>query len=406
MLKLDAVDLEKMFLLHKVNFNFVLSISIIGGKMSRYHLKNGRKYKKRRALVVAATVLSIVAIVMAVYLFLNRDNVTGASKAGDSTHTGSSQTAATQTGPGTAANSAATNSGSAGSTGQPSDSTANGSNSDLNGVTTQAHGYLPKIGTAAKSGRMDELKKIITDYTSKLPGRYGVTYIDLATGEMVNVNDQIEYIAASTSKLPINMVLFKDIEAGKVSLEDKLVYKEEDLEYGTGIIQNSPYGTEYTVRETSKLAIRKSDNCGVNMIIRQVGIENVRKYLTDLGGKVYYGKTHRSCPYDMALVARDMYSHYLDNEAVYGELIDNLENTDWNDRISAKLTGVKVAHKIGNQTKTANDVGIVFGKHPYVLSVMTEDVDFGTACNNIAALSKKIFDFEEAYAAETPVQAK
>ena len=67
---------------------------------------------------------------------------------------------------------------------------------------------------------------------------------------------------------------------------------------------------------------------------------------------------------------------------------------------------MKVAHKIGNQTKTANDVGIVFGKHPYVLSVMTEDVDFGTACNNIAALSKKIFDFEEAYAAETPVQAK
>ncbi len=367
--------------------------------MSRYHMKNGRKYKKRRALVVAATVLSIVAIVMAVYLFLNRDNVTGASRSGDTTQTGSSQTAVTQTGPGAAANSDATNSGSADSTGQTSDSTANG-------VTTQAHGYLPKVGTVAKSGKMEEMKKIITDYTSKLPGRYGVTYIDLATGEMVNVNDQVEYIAASTSKLPINVVLFKDIEAGKVSLEDKLVYKEEDLEYGTGIIQNSPYGTQYTVRETSKLAIRKSDNCGVNMIIRQVGIENVRKYLADLGGKVYYGKTHRSCPYDMALVAQDLYRHYLDNEAVYGELINNLENTDWNDRISAKLTGVKVAHKIGNQTKTANDVGIVFGKHPYVLSVMTEDVDFGTACSNIAALSKKIFDFEEAYAAESPVQAK
>ncbi len=364
--------------------------------MSRYHFKNGSRYKKRRALVVTTTVLSVVAIVMAAYIFLNRDNVTGASKSGDSAQTGNSQAVATQTVPADAAN----------STKKPADSTAAAANSDVNGVTTQAHGYLPKVGSIAKSGRMEELKKIITDYTSKLSGRYGVTYIDLATGEMINVNDQIEYIAASTSKLPINMVLFKDIEAGKVSFEDKLVYKQEDLEFGTGIIQNSPYGTEYTVRETSKLSIRKSDNCGVNMIIRQVDIENVRKYLADLGGKVYYGKTHRSCPYDMALVAQDLYRHYLDNEAVYGELINNLENTDWNDRISAKLTGVKVAHKIGNQTKTANDVGIVFGKHPYVLSVMTDNVDFGTACSNIAALSKKIFDFEEAYAANSPVQAK
>jgi beta-lactamase class A len=185
------------------------------------------------------------------------------------------------------------------------------------------------------------------------------------------------------------------------------VYKKEDLESGTGIIINSAYGTEYTVRETSKLAIRKSDNCGVNMIIRQVGIENVRQYILGLGGKVYYGKTHRSCPYDMALVAQDLYKHYINNEAVYGELINNLENTDWTDRIDAKLPqDIKVAHKIGNQTKTANDVGIVFGKHPYILSVMSENVDFGTACNNIANLSKVIFDFEEAYASQTPVMAE
>jgi beta-lactamase class A len=100
----------------------------------------------------------------------------------------------------------------------------------------------------------------------------------------------------------------------------------------------------------------------------------------------------------MALVAQDLYKHYLKNEAVYGELINNMENTDWHDRIDAKLTGVKVAHKIGNQTKTANDVGIVFASHPYVLSIMTDNVDFGTACNNEATLSKKIYDYVEGYA--------
>ncbi len=372
--------------------------------MTKYHFKNDKKYKKRRTLVVTTTILSIIAIIMAAYLLLNRDDVTGASKTwGASNTTGAKSGAETSSSAGKGADSTSVPSDSAettsNSTGSPAEGTQTGSNTDSKGVTTKEHGYLPKFGSVEKSGKMNELKKLITDYTSKLPGRYGVTYIDLATGEMVNVNDQVEYIAASTSKLPINMVLFKDIEAGKVKLDDKLVYKQEDFEPGTGIIQKSPYGTEYPVRETSKLSIRKSDNCGVNMIIRQVGIENVRQYIVGLGGKVYYGKRHRSCPYDMALVAQDLYKHYLENEDVYGELINNLENTDWSDRIDAKLPPeIKVAHKIGNQTKTANDVGIVFGKHPYVLSIMTEDVDFGTACNNIASLSKKIFDFEEAYA--------
>lgn len=377
--------------------------------MTKYHFKNEKKYKKRRALVVTTTILSIIAIIMAAYLLLNSDDITGASKTLgviNATGTNSGQsTTSSSAGNGADPTSVDSTTNEANSTDSSSESTPSGSNTDSKGVTTKEHGYLPKIGTVEKSGKMNELKRLITDYTSKLPGRYGVTYIDLATGEMVNVNDQVEYIAASTSKLPINMVLFKDIEAEKVKLEDKLVYKQEDFEAGTGIIQNSPYGTEYNVRETSKLSIRKSDNCGVNMIIRQVGIENVRQYIVGLGGKVYYGKRHRSCPYDMALVAQDLYKHYLVNEEVYGELINNLENTDWSDRIDAKLPPeIKVAHKIGNQTKTANDVGIVFGKHPYVLSIMTEDVDFGTACNNIASLSKKIFDFEEAYASNISVK--
>ncbi len=379
--------------------------------MSRYHFKNERKYRRRRRLVISTTVLSIIAIIMAIYLVLNRENVTevlgpGAATQSSETQLGkSSEPGAASIG--TVSNSTSANTAADPSSTEPSDSTSSNGSENDKGVVTQAHGYLPKVGSVTPSGKMEELKKIITDYTSKLPGRYGVTFIDLATGEMVNVNDQIEYIAASTSKLPINMLLFKDIEAGKVTLEDKLVYKKEDLEYGTGIIQNSPFGTEYTVREASKLSIRKSDNCGVNMIIRQVGIENVRQYILGIGGKIYYGKRHRSCPYDMALVAQDLYKHYLENEEVYGELINNLENTDWKDRIDAKLPkDIKVAHKIGNQTKTANDVGIVFGTHPYVLSIMTEEVDFGTACNNIATLSKKIFDFQESYASNTPVQGE
>jgi hypothetical protein len=267
------------------------------------------------------------------------------------------------------------------------------------GTYTESHGFLPAIGSLEPSGKTDELKKLVEDFVSRQSGRYGVTFIDLATGESFGVNDKEEYIAASTSKLPMVLLLYTKIESGEVDPDMLLEYKESDLEYGTGIIQNSPFGTKYTVRETAELSIRKSDNCGINMIIDLLGIENIRQYIVDLGGVVYYDKRHRSCPYDMALVARELYRRYLENPVVYEKLIEDLENTDWHDRIDASLPkDVRVAHKIGNQTRTANDVGIVFASHPYVLSVMTGDVDFGTACNKIAELSRMIYDFVEEYA--------
>lgn len=363
--------------------------------MSSYHFNKNKKYKKRRALIATLTVLCIIAVIMAVYLFSNK----GANSSGNSMQT--SQQTNTSAG-----NASSTDNNAAKSTdlAQVSDSTATSAlaSTNANLVNTKDHGLLPKVGTVQKSNKMDELKNLITNYIKKQAGKYGVTYIDLATGEMVNVNDKVEYIAASTSKLPINVLLYKNIEAGKIKMEDKLVYKQEDLENGTGTIISSPFGTEYTVRETSKLSIQKSDNCGVNMLIRLLGIENVRNYIDEVGGQVHYGKTHRSCPYDMAQIAQDLYKLYLNNEEVYGELLGYMETTDWHDRIDANLPkNVKVAHKIGNQTTTRNDVGIVFATHPYVLSIMSDNVNIDVATKAIAELSKKIYDFEEEYAKQT-----
>ena len=347
--------------------------------------------------MVIASLVCAAVLIIAGYTLLSPQSEQASSSAAGSTTSASTDSLTPDTPSNSTTDASENTSGSAVSseTAEPSEDTT------LNGVMTEDHGFLPTFGSVEKSGKMDELEKLITDFVKKQSGRYGVTFIDLATGETVEVNDKVEYIAASTSKLPMNVLLFKEIEKGNVKLDDILTYKKEDFESGTGIIQKDPFGTQYTVRETSKLAIVKSDNCGVNMIIRLLGIENIRKYIMDLGGQVYYGKTHRSCPYDMALVSKDLYNLYLSNEDVYSELIYNLENTDWRDRIDAKLPpDVKVAHKIGNQTKTANDVGIVFASHPYVLSVMTEDVDVGTAYNKIADLSRMIYDFVEGYAAK------
>jgi beta-lactamase class A len=250
--------------------------------------------------------------------------------------------------------------------------------------------------SAEPSKNMEELKKDLIEYIAKQDGKYGLYFINLVTGEEFGINDRDEYIAASTTKLPMNLLLYKKVESGEVDLNSKLVYLEEDFEAGTGIIQDTPYGTEYTVRETARLSIVYSDNCGINMIIRLLGIENIREYMQELGGTIYYGKRHRSCPYDLALYAQELYRFYQESPDVAGMLIEDLQNTKWNDRINKLLPAhVKVAHKIGTYPGACNDVGIVFATQPYVLAVMSDKVEYGAATNVIAELSRKIYDYVE-----------
>jgi beta-lactamase class A len=253
----------------------------------------------------------------------------------------------------------------------------------------------------AEKERQEELKRLkddINNYLSEQQGIYGVYFINLETGDEFGINDTEEYIAASTSKLPIILYLYTKIESGEVDPEWVLTYEEEDFEPGTGTVQYGNYGDEYTVREASRLSITISDNCAVNMIIRLCGIENIRQYMLDLGGTIYYGSRHRSCPKDMALYAKELYRLYKDNPSVYGELIKDLEETIFNDRINALLPKeIRVAHKIGNNTGTVNDVGIVFAKQPYVISFMTRDIISGEKANEaIATVSRMVFDYIQA----------
>jgi|LSQX01.1.fsa_nt_gb beta-lactamase class A len=261
------------------------------------------------------------------------------------------------------------------------------------------YGVLPVIGTVKKAGKMYTVQKKVGDFIATQHGKYGVHFIDLATDEYFGINDRDSYIAASTSKLPMNLMLYTKFEKGEINPEFNVQYLEEDLEPGTGIIQKEPFGTEFTIKEASELSIRYSDNCAINMIIRTLGIEEICQYILDLGGDIYYTDGNRTSPHDLGIIARELYRLYLINPDLYGELIYNLENTQWDDRIRAQLPKeVRVAHKIGNQVRTVNDVGIVFASHPFALAIMTEDVDAEVAKNNIAIISKMVYDEVESYA--------
>lgn len=258
----------------------------------------------------------------------------------------------------------------------------------------------PQMENPSKNTKkLEEMKSYINRYFSNYEGRYGLTFIDVKTGNSFGIDDYDQYIAASTSKLPITLYLFTRLEANEFTMDHVMEYTEADLEYGTGKIIKGNYGDKYTVAQLIELSLVHSDNCAINMIIRLCGRNNILDYMKELGAVVDYGPRHRSCPADMAVFANELYDRYIDNPELYGIMVHYLENTIFNDRINKLMPrDVRVAHKIGSyfEENAYNDVGIVFAENPYIVSFMSEHTNPNLeAYNVIAEVSLMIYKFTQ-----------
>lgn len=250
-----------------------------------------------------------------------------------------------------------------------------------------------KVDAKDNSKAIDTLKGDLESYIKNYKGQYGIYYYNIATGEGFGINDTDEYTAASTIKVPLNLYLYTQIKSGAVDPRGTLTYLKEDYEGGTGDIQYEKVGSTYTIGDLSKLSIGESDNVAANMLIRHLGAENIKQYMRQVGGVVVRDEENVSCPRDMVLYMRLIYE-FNQNEGELGQrLMEYFLNTEFNDKIPALLPkNVKVAHKIGNQVGVINDVGIVFSDSPYILAVMSKDVNEEEAATVIPTISKKVYD--------------
>ncbi|NPV91300.1 MAG: serine hydrolase [Firmicutes bacterium] len=260
--------------------------------------------------------------------------------------------------------------------------------------TDPVQSLLVNTGTQGDSRAVDALKIELENYIKNYKGQYGIYYYNIVTGEEFGINEADEYTAASTIKVPLNLYLYNNIKSGAVDPQGTIKYLKDDYEGGTGKIQYEKVGNTYTIDELSKFSIVLSDNVAANMLIRFLGIDNIKQYMRQVGGVVVQDGQNVSCPKDMGLYMRLVYE-FSSREGVLGQqLMDCFLNTQFNDMIPALLpTNIKVAHKIGNQVGVVNDVGIVFSDRPYILAVMSKDVDEKEAATVLPIVSKKVFDY-------------
>lgn len=116
-------------------------------------------------------------------------------------------------------------------------------------------------------------------------GVFGYWAHSLDTGETFGRRSGEQFNTASTIKLPILIELYRQVEAGRVRLADRIPFTDENRTRGSGVLKLLQPGLLPTVRDTAALMICVSDNSATNMLIDLLGMEQINQAMRDLGYK-------------------------------------------------------------------------------------------------------------------------
>ena len=81
----------------------------------------------------------------------------------------------------------------------------------------------------------------------------------------------------------------------------------------------------------------------------------------------------------------------------YGnEVLHYMANSIFSEGIPQDLPeGTVVAHKMGALNDKFHDVGIVFGKRPYIITVFTDEAWEEVSLTTLAKISRMVYDYQE-----------
>ncbi|MCV3216199.1 class A beta-lactamase-related serine hydrolase [Plectonema radiosum NIES-515] len=212
----------------------------------------------------------------------------------------------------------------------------------------------------------------------------GVFLVDLNNGGYVDVNAGASFPAASTIKVPILVAFFRDVDAGKIRLDEILTMQQDMVAGGSGNMQYKPVGTQFTVLEVVTKMITISDNTATNMLIAKLGgIEAlnerfrswgltttvIRNKLPDLEG------TNTTSPKELGNLLGMVNQGNLVSMQSRDRLLDIMRHTERDTLLPSGLgAGATVAHKTGDIGTMLADAGLVYmpnGKR-YIATVMIQ----------------------------------
>ncbi len=123
----------------------------------------------------------------------------------------------------------------------------------------------------------------IREAAEAFDGVLGVSVRHLGTGEEASVNGDELFPTASVFKVPVLVELYRQVDSGRMDLDEKIFLLEKDMVPGSGILKELSEGLVLSVGDLINLMMILSDNTATDIITEKVGLENVKAMLGSLG---------------------------------------------------------------------------------------------------------------------------
>jgi beta-lactamase class A len=234
----------------------------------------------------------------------------------------------------------------------------------------------------------------------------GIFFLDMQTGNYLDLSGDKVFSTASIIKLPILIALFQDVDAGKIDLNETLVMTRDLIVGGSGELQDMPVNSKYSVLETANKMITISDNTATNMIIKRMGGIQVlnhrfrswglqktamRNWLPDLRG------TNTTTARELVKVLAMLDKQQLLSPRSQSQALDILRRVKNRKLLPRGLgQGATIAHKTGDIGFLLGDTGIIempTGKH-YLAAVLVESpYDDPKAVDFIQDVSRMVYTY-------------
>ena len=224
----------------------------------------------------------------------------------------------------------------------------------------------------------NNLKRLV----SNLTGNYAILVYRLENQTWYGINEDMVMPAASIMKVPIMAAALDTL-----NIEDTYVLNNSDKQTGSGSIEFMKEGTAFTIKKLIIEMGQKSDNTATNVLVQKVGIEAVLKTISDWNlDKTDYNQNTTTAN-DVGKMWQEVYKK--------PDMWEYLEDSIYEDRITLGLPeGTKFVHKVGTDMSIWSDSGIVFAPKPFILVILTKDIDRAEAEKVVPEITKTIWDYE------------
>ena len=220
-------------------------------------------------------------------------------------------------------------------------------------------------------------------------GSAGFYYRPLG-GEALQFNEDLPLVAASVIKIPIMVAAFRLRNEGRLDFSEEIEIRPEHKKPSCGALTYMHDGLKVTVLDLVTLMIIVSDNTATNLMIDLLSVDRVNQTMAELGipgiclrRKLFEPELSRQ-GIQNTITARGvgiLLTKMAQGQLLGGEADKKMMEILGDQRLNGKLPfflhsmDVELAHKTGEDDGTTHDVGVIFAKQPFVVCMLSNDVD-------------------------------